>query len=279
MLLLMLPPLASAWTGPHPAWTQAVFISRLASALRRRQQLHRRRTMPVHIGVLALQGGYKELLAALLRQPGVIPAFVRTPQQLRDVDALVIPGGESTTIGRLLVLSDLLEPLREFARAKPVFGICAGLIVLSDALAPIAAAAGGGDADTPAALGAKLPPQPLVGGLDITISRNHFGHQSQSSFRKLTLTDAGRAAGVSDSAFFIRAPAVVRLGAGVEALAEVDGVAVAVRAGHVLGVAFHPEVHNDDSYMRYARSLHCCFLPPPGHARTHTDARARTHVH
>jgi 5'-phosphate synthase pdxT subunit len=200
-------------------------------------------TMSLHVGVLAMQGGYKEVFAALQRQPGVVAHEVRTAGELAAVQALVLPGGESTCIGRLLELSELLPAVQDFVlkQRKPVMGICAGLILLADDLA--------GD----------LPKQPLIGGLNVKASRNHFGRQASSRFRQLELTEAGRRHGLHDASHFIRAPALVQTGEGVEVLAKVDGLAVAVREGNLLGIAFHPEAHHDDSYFRFFLKEVCGF--------------------
>merc|ERR1719217_1137379 len=144
-----------------------------------------------------------------------------------------MPGGESTAIGSVIARHSLLEPLRDFVKTKPVWGVCAGMILLSDE-----------------ALNTQKG-QTLIGGLQVQVSRNHFGRQSKSSFRGMDLSAAAIASGVSQTSHFIRAPAITSVGEGVEVLASVDGVAVAVRQGHILATAFHPEITNDHSWTAY----------------------------
>ncbi len=183
------------------------------------------------IGVLALQGDVLEHLRAL-REAGARPVRVRRPRDLEGLDGLVIPGGESTTIGRLLELSRLLEPLRELIRGGlPTFGTCAGMILLSEDLA-------------------QERPQPLIGGLDVTTRRNAFGRQRESFEADL---DIPAVDGGPVHAVFIRAPWVERVGHGVEVLAEIDGHPVVVAQGEVLAAAFHPELTAD-------RRLHAAFV-------------------
>jgi pyridoxal 5'-phosphate synthase pdxT subunit len=182
------------------------------------------------IGVLALQGDVREHLAALTAA-GADACRVRRPDELEDVDAIVIPGGESTTIGKLLVTFDLLEPLQKRVRGgMPVFGSCAGLILLADRVLD-------GTSD-----------QISVGGLDVTVRRNAFGRQVDSFEESLTV------AGLEDSgpfhAVFIRSPWVETIGPDVVALSTIrDGVAagkvVAVRQGSLLATSFHPELTGD----------------------------------
>lgn len=184
------------------------------------------------VGVLALQGDVLEHLRAL-RRVGARAVQVKTPAHLAEVDALVLPGGESTTIGKLLVRFRLMEPLRErVAAGMPVLGTCAGMILLSDAL----------DQDEP---------QPLVGGLHVRTRRNAFGRQRDSFDARVEV--AGIDGGPLDVSF-IRAPRVVEvLAADVEVLATVDGAPVVVRQGPIWATAFHPEVTGDDR-------LHAAFV-------------------
>lgn len=177
------------------------------------------------IGVLALQGDVLEHLRAL-RRCGANAVRVRRREDLDGLDGLVIPGGESTTIGKLLTRFELLDPLREaIAGGLPTFGTCAGMIVLAKAL----------DQDFD---------QPLLGLLDVEVRRNAFGRQVDSFDTALAIQ--GIDGGPVDVSF-IRAPWVTRLlSEGVEVLAEVDGHPVVVRQGHVLAAAFHPEVTGDD---------------------------------
>ncbi|MDQ3113022.1 MAG: pyridoxal 5'-phosphate synthase glutaminase subunit PdxT [Actinomycetota bacterium] len=180
------------------------------------------------IGVLGLQGDVREHVRAL-RHHGADAQVVRRPAELAEVDGLVIPGGESTTMIKLAVAFGLLEPLRERIRAGlPAYGSCAGMILLADRLA------------NPA------PGQETVGGLDITVRRNAFGRQVQSFEAPVDFT--GMAGPFH--AVFIRAPWVESAGAAVTVLARVsDGPAagriVAVRQGCVLATAFHPELTGD----------------------------------
>ena len=162
------------------------------------------------VGVLALQGGFEAHAKALARL-GVTAREVRTPSDLHGLDALVIPGGESTTIGLGVEREGLEEPLVDFARSgKPVLGTCAGMIML-----------------------------------DIEVRRNAFGRQLASFETQLNF------GGQTLHAIFIRAPWVEDVGEGVEVLAEVDGHPVAVRQGNILAVAFHPELSADLSLHQW----------------------------
>jgi 5'-phosphate synthase pdxT subunit len=164
------------------------------------------------VGVLALQGGF-DAHAKSLSRLDVDVREVRTPEDLEGIDALVIPGGESTTIGLGVEREGLGQPLIDFIRSgKPVLGTCAGMIML--------------DRDH-------------LGVLDIRVRRNAFGRQLASFETELTFE------GAPLDAVFIRAPWVEEVGEGVEVLAEVDGHPVAVRQGNVLAVAFHPELGSD----------------------------------
>ncbi|MEX0953181.1 MAG: pyridoxal 5'-phosphate synthase glutaminase subunit PdxT [Nitriliruptoraceae bacterium] len=177
------------------------------------------------VGVLALQGDVLEHLRAL-RRCGAVTTEVRTVAQLDEVDALVVPGGESTAIGRLLVRFGLLGPVRERIDAgMPVFGTCAGMILLSDELD-------------------QAEDQARIGGLAIRTLRNAFGRQRDSF--DTTLHVEGIDGGPMDVSF-IRAPRVQAvLREGVEVLAEVDSHPVVVRQGNLLASAFHPEITGDD---------------------------------
>jgi pyridoxal 5'-phosphate synthase pdxT subunit len=164
------------------------------------------------IGVLALQGGF-EAHAKALGRLGIPAREVRTVDDLEGLDALIIPGGESTTMGLGVEREGLEGPLIDFARSgKPVLGTCAGMIML--------------DRDH-------------LGVLDIGVRRNAFGRQLASFEAELAFD------GTSIDAVFIRAPWVEEVGDGVEVLAEVDGHPVAVRQGNILAVAFHPELGSD----------------------------------
>ena len=177
------------------------------------------------VGVLALQGDVLEHLRALHRV-GARPVRVRSAADLEQVDGLIIPGGESTTIGKLLVRFDMLDELRgRIEGGLPTFGTCAGMILLSTEL----------DQDFE---------QPLLGVLPLRTRRNAFGRQVDSF--DVALEVAGLAGGPVDVSF-IRAPWVEQvLADDVEVLADVDGHPVVVERGHVLASAFHPEVTGDD---------------------------------
>lgn len=190
----------------------------------------------MRIGVLALQGDFAEH-QAMLRRVGAEAGQVRLPAELDGLDGLVIPGGESTTIGKLAVTFELIEPLRRFAASHPVWGTCAGAIFLSR------------DAHSN---------QPLLNVMDITIQRNAFGRQVDSFEADLSvpvLTDPGR----PFHAIFIRAPLIAGAGKGVEVLARLSddhaGRIVAARQGNLLATAFHPELTDDDRFHRYFLSL------------------------
>ena len=179
------------------------------------------------IGVLALQGDVPEHLRAL-ESVGARPVPVRRPEEFDRVDGLVIPGGESTTLWRLSVAFDVLEPLRKLIdEGLPTFGSCAGMIMLADRLADGVAG------------------QLTYGGIDMTVRRNAFGRQVDSFERDITL--AGDVTEGPFRAVFIRAPWVEQAGAGVSILGtEQDtGRIVAVRQGQLLATAFHPELTQD----------------------------------
>jgi 5'-phosphate synthase pdxT subunit len=174
------------------------------------------------VGVLAYQGDVREHLAAL-EAAGAVPVEVRTLEELDTVDGLVVPGGESTVIGKLASRYGLLEPLRERARAGlPVLGTCAGMIFLAREV--------------------EGPPQDLLGVLDVRVRRNAFGRQVASFEAEVDVkgVDGGPVAGA-----FIRAPWVADAGPEVEVLAEVEGKVVAVRQGNLLATAFHPELSGE----------------------------------
>ena len=176
------------------------------------------------IGVLALQGDVREHLAALAAA-GADGVRVRRPAELDDVDGLVIPGGESTTIGKLLVTFELLEPLQKRVRdGMPAFGSCAGMILLADRVLD-------GTAD-----------QVGIGGIDMTVRRNAFGRQVDSWESDLAVDGIP---GEPLHAVFIRAPWVEEAGAEVTPLASVGPRIVAVRQGPLLATAFHPELTPD----------------------------------
>ena len=189
------------------------------------------------IGVLALQGDVREHLATL-PELGAEAVAVRRPEELAAVDALVVPGGESTTMAKLAARFGLLEPLRAaVAAGLPVYGSCAGMIVLADRLL-----------DAP-------PDQITVGGLDVTVRRNAFGRQVDSFESQVEIEGV---AGGPVHAVFIRAPWVEEAGEGVQVLGRIvggaaDGRIVAVRQGNMLATSFHPELTGD-------RRVHALFV-------------------
>lgn len=186
-------------------------------------------TTPV-IGVLALQGDVREHLIALAAADAVARP-VRRPEELAEVDALVIPGGESTTMSKLAVLFGMLEPLRaRVAAGMPVYGTCAGMIMLAGKLLD-----GREDQET-------------LGGIDMIVRRNAFGRQNESFEAEIDFAgvEGGPVQGV-----FIRAPWVESVGAAAEVLATYDGHTVAVRQGNVLATSFHPELTGDDRVHAY----------------------------
>ena len=200
------------------------------------------------IGVLALQGDVREHLAALTAA-GAEARSVRRPEELAEVEGLVIPGGESTTISKLASAFGLLEPLRERVRAgMPAYGSCAGMIMLADKILDPAPASPGQDP------GAGLE---TVGGIDMIVRRNAFGRQNESFEAAIGLT------GVADGpveGVFIRAPWVESAGAEAEILAVYDGHPVAVRQGNLLATSFHPELTGDQRvhalFARMVRAVH-----------------------
>ncbi|HQK04930.1 MAG TPA: pyridoxal 5'-phosphate synthase glutaminase subunit PdxT [Anaerolineaceae bacterium] len=188
------------------------------------------------IGVLALQGGFAEH-QAVLEALGVEVAQVRLPQHLAGLDGLIIPGGESTTIGRLAVDFDLMQPLRQFGREHAIWGTCAGAIFLSKNAGR---------------------EQPLLGLMDITIARNAFGRQAESFEADLDVP-ALLQVDPLDRPFhtvFIRAPLIESVGQGVEIFSQLeDGRIVAARQGHLLATSFHPELTGDNRFHRYFLEL------------------------
>ncbi len=195
----------------------------------------------LRIGVLALQGDFREHVATLAVL-GARPVTVRRPEELDSLDGLVIPGGESTSIDKLARAFGVAEPLkRKISEGFPVYGSCAGMILLADEIADPAQDLSG-------------QPQETFGGLDITVRRNAFGRQRESFETDLDFKDIDQAGGPVH-AVFIRGPWVERVGDSVEVLAEVDpqhashtatlggrSRIVAVRSGNLLATSFHPEV-------------------------------------
>ena len=180
------------------------------------------------IGVLSVQGAFAEH-ARMLERVGADPVDVRTPGDLEGIDAIVLPGGESTTLGLVAQESGLLDALRErLADGLPALGTCAGMIVL--------------------ARGVTEGAQPLVGGLDIVVRRNAFGRQARSFETALAVEGLGE--GPVD-AVFIRAPWIEEAGPGVEILARHAGHAVAARQGDLLVTAFHPELSGERRFHEW----------------------------
>ena len=184
------------------------------------------------VGVLALQGAFREHVAAVTR----LGATAREVRQLKDIDgidALIIPGGESTTMGKLLNEWNMLEPLRQrILDGMPVYGSCAGLILLCREI--------------------ENSDQPRLGVLDATVRRNAFGRQVDSFETDLNIPEIG-----ADPipAVFIRAPVITGVGAGVTVLSEVKGQAVAVRQNNILATSFHPELTPDTRMHSYFLSF------------------------
>ncbi|GCE10509.1 pyridoxal 5'-phosphate synthase glutaminase subunit PdxT [Tengunoibacter tsumagoiensis] len=183
------------------------------------------------IGVLALQGDFEAHLK-MLAQLGVDGKAVRLPEHLEKLDGIIIPGGESTTIGKLMVIYGLDEVLQQKLReGLPVWGTCAGLILLAK------------ETDN------ALAGQPLLASMDIRVRRNAFGSQRESFETDLSVSALGEA---PFHAFFIRGPSIEKVGPTVEVLATLDdGTIVAVREGTFLGTAFHPEVSGDTRFHEY----------------------------
>ena len=181
----------------------------------------------MRVGVLALQGAFIDH-EKRLREIGVEPVEVRLPEQLDELDGLIIPGGESTTIGKLATEYGLIDPLREFARDKPTWGTCAGMIFLAKDIG--------------------MDRQPILGLMNVRVNRNAFGRQIDSFETDLQIKPLG------DEPFhavFIRAPLVTAVGEGVSVLSTLsDGRIVAVEQGHWLATAFHPEL-TADTRMHY----------------------------
>lgn len=184
------------------------------------------------IGVLALQGSFREHID-VLRTLGVETIEVRLPRQLKGIEGLIIPGGESTTIGKLAEDFGLLEDLRQFGQEKATWGTCAGAIFLSR------------DARRK---------QPLLGLMDITVERNAFGRQIASFETDIEVPVLELVSDNSEPfhAIFIRAPLIDSVSGSAEILSTLaDGRIVAARQGHLLATAFHPELTDDDRFHRY----------------------------
>lgn len=188
------------------------------------------------IGVLALQGDFAEHIAVLKRLK-VETSEVRLPEHLNGLDGLIIPGGESTTIGKLANDFGLLEPLREFGQRHAIWGTCAGAIFLSKDISR---------------------DQPLLGLMDIKVERNAFGRQVDSFETDLDVPELKQATGTKNPyhAVFIRAPLIESVSGDAKALAALpDGRVVAAQQGHLLATAFHPELTDDTRFHEYFLSL------------------------
>ena len=172
------------------------------------------------IGVLALQGDFEAHEKALSRA-GAEAVEVRSAEDLREIDGLIIPGGESSTMLKLLEIENLIEPLREFGTRRPVFGTCAGAILLANEV--------------------THPPQPSLGLMDISVERNAYGRQLDSRIAHL------KPEGIEGDleAVFIRAPIIRRVGEGAKVLARYKGDPVLVEQGRHLVATFHPELTDD----------------------------------
>lgn len=188
------------------------------------------------IGVLALQGDFAEHIA-MLKRLKVEAAEVRLPEQLKGLDGLIIPGGESTTIGKLAVAYHLMDPLKEFGQRHAIWGTCAGAIFLSKDVSRH---------------------QPLLGLMDIKVERNAFGRQVDSFEADLDVPELKQATRSNEDyhAVFIRAPIIESVSGDAKVLASVpDGRIVAAQQGHLLATSFHPELTSDTRFHEYFLSL------------------------
>ncbi len=188
------------------------------------------------IGVLALQGDFAEHIA-MLKRLKVETSEVRLPEQLNRLDGLIIPGGESTTIGKMAVAYNLMEPLKLFGQRHAIWGTCAGAIFISKDVSR---------------------DQPLLELMDIKVERNAFGRQVDSFEADLDVPELKQATGTKDDyhAVFIRAPIIESVDADAKILASVpDGRIVAAQQGHFLATSFHPELTNDTRFHEYFLSL------------------------
>ncbi len=179
------------------------------------------------VGILALQGDIQEH-AKILRSLGVEPVEVRTVEELKGLAGVIVPGGESTTIGKMLVSSGLLDGLRSyFYKGGPVWGTCAGMVLAASATTG--------------------PRQPLIGLMNALVERNGFGRQVHSFEKDLDVDGFDE----PFTGVFIRAPFFEDVGPGVEVLSEVDGKVVAARGENILVTAFHPELTEDTRFHEY----------------------------
>ena len=174
----------------------------------------------VRIGVLALQGDFAAH-SEVLRAAGAIPVEVRTADDLQGIDGLVVPGGESTTMLKLLDIENLFEPVREFGREKPIFGTCAGAILLAKEVVN--------------------PVQRSLGLMDLTVERNAYGRQIDSRVAEIDID------GHTAEAVFIRAPVIRRAGPGVSVLATYQNAPVLASEGKHMVATFHPELSRNNA--------------------------------
>ncbi|MGF2614040.1 pyridoxal 5'-phosphate synthase glutaminase subunit PdxT [Rossellomorea vietnamensis] len=181
----------------------------------------------VKIGVLGLQGAVREHVRAI-QENGAEAVVVKKATQLEGIDGLIFPGGESTTMRRLIDLYDFMDPMKKFiGDGKPVFGTCAGLILLAKNIVGYA--------------------EPHLGVMDVTVERNSFGRQRESFEVDLDIAHVGE----GYNAVFIRAPHIVEAGENVEVLAKHEGRIVLAREGQFLGCSFHPELTSDNRLTGY----------------------------
>ncbi len=193
----------------------------------------------MRIGVLALQGAFIEHIK-ILRELGVTAVEVRLPEDLEGLDGLIIPGGESTTIGKLATMYHFMEPLRAFAAQKAVWGTCAGMIFMAKEI---------GD-------GRSNHGQPLLAIMDIVVDRNAFGRQVDSFEIDLDVPAINNGEVKPFPAVFIRAPKLVSTKGKATVLAQlVDGTAVAAQEGNWLVTSFHPELTGDNRFHKYFLQL------------------------
>ena len=197
----------------------------------------------INIGILAVQGDVAENILATkmaiedLGMEGIVTE-VKTPEQISDLDGLIIPGGESTVIGTLSLVNGSLKKIKEkIASGMPVFGICAGMILLSKKAKDRVV----GEMD-----------QPLLDFLDVKIERNAFGRQKDSFESEISMDKIGIP---KFSGVFIRAPSIIETGKDVEVLSKFNEKIVAVKQGNILGTAFHPELTGDVSLHKYFVSM------------------------
>jgi len=194
------------------------------------------RNLKMKIGVLALQGDFAEHIS-MLKKIGVDTAEVRLPKHLDGLDGLIMPGGESTTFGKLAVAYGLIDPIRQFGKSHAVWGTCAGAIFLSKDI--------GRD-------------QPLLGLMDIKVQRNAFGRQVDSFETDLEIDELMKATGTEHPyhAVFIRAPIIESVHGNAWVLSALeDGRIVAAQEGHLLATSFHPELTDDTRFHEYFISL------------------------